>query len=130
MVVRTGPHMNAGRVETHEFYIKVEVKADPFERIIVVSLYIPHRRSRGDDTAPMEEWTRQTSALGITVGAGDLNWAGTCEMQQEINGDVTNVDLIGAKVSADARDWRICSILHSGWTTARPRSGDWAKRTC
>lgn len=97
VVVRMGPRMDIGRVETHKLYTMVEVKAADCELITVVSLYIPHGRRRGDDTAPVEEWAKQTSASGMTVVADDLNWAGTYEMQQDINIHITNSDLKGER---------------------------------
>lgn len=101
---RSGPRIDMGRVQTHELYTEVEVKAADCELIGVVSLYIPHGRSRSDDTAPMQGWAKQTSSSGMSVVAGDLNSTGTYEMQQDINLDITRSDLIGAKACADSRD--------------------------
>lgn len=78
----------------------------------------------------MEELIKHTWTSGRTVIAGDLNWSITYDMQHKINSLLTSSDLVGAKVNADARDWKICSVLRNGWGTMKPRSSDWATRAC
>lgn len=78
---------------------------------------IPHSSSQSDDSADGGVREADQRIRCMTVVAGELKWTGTYDMQQDINGEITNTDLTGAKVNVDTRDWWMYSILRSGWTT-------------
>lgn len=80
LAVCAGPRLIVGKANTYESYTKVEVKADACEPSIV-SIYIPHSRSKFGDTPPLEQLLKQTREKGDAVIGRDFNSTGAHEMQ-------------------------------------------------
>lgn len=122
--------MKLGKVETHECYTTAEVSVGGCDPIKVTSIYIPHARSKADDTAPLEHLVKQSLGSGDYITAGDLNWTGSYTMQASLNAEIDDTKMIGAKAVPDDHDWNIYVQLSSEWRIATPKASDWATRTC
>lgn len=92
VAVRTCPRMSGGKVEVHEFYTRAEVRLDSCDPIVVTSIYLPHSRSKRDDSAPREQLIEQCAEPGARIIIGDLNWTGNYATQRAPTPEIDETD--------------------------------------